>query len=388
MESALRPREIQSRIRAGQSVDEVAEIAGMPLDRLRTFAGPIIAEREHIASLALATTVRRRGETSAHRNLRTTVAERLLSCSIDADTVDWDAWRLDDGRWSVSAAYRDTDDSEHTAVFLFDLRGKFSVAGNDDARWLLNEQRGGTRRDIKPGDPDDEPTVDLADELALIRATQEERSSTEDAAQHTVQPGGTGQPSGPLLTAVPDVEAPLDLAGGSTIGIGSGPAMDTEQPEPSEPGGDPTDSTAEDDEDFAAGEQTAVADDSALDTLYDLMGGDDDTEDSSQPYAGLSDASAVPEIDSSGWEPALVVDYPVEPGPVEEPEQPALVRLEPEQEAEEVTAAEQEHAPGRQQPGTSAPTKKTPLKQTANKKRAAVPSWDEIMFGGPPREKH
>ncbi len=438
MESALRPREIQSRIRAGQSVDEVAEVAGLPPERLQVFAGPVIAEREHVASLALATTVRRRGETSAHRNLRTTVAERLLLASIDADTVDWDSWRMDDGRWSVSAKYRGRDDSDHTAIFHFDLRGKFSVAGNDDARWLLGEHFGRSERETVASDPDHEPTVDLTDELALVRATQEDRATIEgnDAAE---------PPPGRLVTAVPAADQPIDQADEPTTDIEPADAKAAELV------ADDTVAEVSVAEDTVAEDTGAVDGDSALDTLYDmmagddLMGGDGSAEDSVQVDGGLSDATAVPETDNAGWEPALVVDYPAEPGPVEEPEQPALVDLDPEQEAEETAAAEQERsvrrrkgkprtstAPEPRTPEPMTPEPKTPEpktpepktpepktpepkttepasaeagpepsepevsepevteappKKTANKKRAAVPSWDEIMFGGPPREK-
>src|SRR6478735_12289429 len=52
MESALRPRDIQARIRAGESPEAVAAIAQMPMERVMAFAGPVLAERDHIASLA------------------------------------------------------------------------------------------------------------------------------------------------------------------------------------------------------------------------------------------------------------------------------------------------------------------------------------------------
>src|SRR6476469_8612360 len=77
MESALSPREIQTRIRSGESLEDVAKVAGIPLDRVERFAAPVIAEREYVAAQAMSSSVRRRGETSGHRNLRLTIAERL-----------------------------------------------------------------------------------------------------------------------------------------------------------------------------------------------------------------------------------------------------------------------------------------------------------------------
>ena len=66
MESALRPRDIQARIRAGESPEEVASAAGTTVDAIMGFAGPVIAERQHVAATALKASVRRRsGESSS-----------------------------------------------------------------------------------------------------------------------------------------------------------------------------------------------------------------------------------------------------------------------------------------------------------------------------------
>ena len=59
-----------------------------------------------------------------------------------------------------------------------------------------------------------------------------------------------------------------------------------------------------------------TADVSPIGTLYEMLGGDGYTEDSPRVYSGLSDATAVPEtetITDGGWEPAIVINYPVEP---------------------------------------------------------------------------
>ena len=101
MESALRPRDIQARIRAGASPDEVAEAAGVPVEKIAAFADPVIAERDYIAGLARTNPVRRRGETTSHRTLRNAVADALAAKGVDADEAEWDAWKLEDRRWQV-----------------------------------------------------------------------------------------------------------------------------------------------------------------------------------------------------------------------------------------------------------------------------------------------
>ncbi|NHB83679.1 DUF3071 domain-containing protein [Tessaracoccus sp. HDW20] len=97
------PREIQARIRSGASVADVAAESGMDPERIEAFAGPVLAEREHIAGAAQATTIRRRGEAGSHRRLGDLIATRLRSRGIDSDRVVWDAWRQSDLKWRVVA---------------------------------------------------------------------------------------------------------------------------------------------------------------------------------------------------------------------------------------------------------------------------------------------
>ena len=58
VESPLRPKEIQERIRAGESADEIADAAGVPIERVRWFEGPVLAERAYKAQEAQSAMVR------------------------------------------------------------------------------------------------------------------------------------------------------------------------------------------------------------------------------------------------------------------------------------------------------------------------------------------
>ena len=139
-----------------------------------------VAEREHVAGLAMTYSARRRGETSASRTLRQVLSERLLTRGTDIDTVTWDSRRLDDGRWAVTADYV-IDGTEHRATFFFDVAGRYSVAGDDEGRWVLGDVA--PARPPQPGESDDdtEPTIDLSDELALVRAIQDIPPATRQA---------------------------------------------------------------------------------------------------------------------------------------------------------------------------------------------------------------
>lgn len=141
MESALRPRDIQARIRAGESPEAVAAVAQMPMERVMAFAGPVLAERDHVASLAQRASVRRRGGGDAPtRNLGAWVTERLRIRGVDPASAEWDAWRRDDGRWAVRVSYFAEENDEKVAMFAYDAPGRYAVPDDDEARWLVGEQ--------------------------------------------------------------------------------------------------------------------------------------------------------------------------------------------------------------------------------------------------------
>lgn len=317
MDSALTPREIQARIRAGEPLSEVARAAGMGTEWVEPFAAPVLAEREFVAGQAQAHPVRRGAETIAHRTLGQVVEDRLASRRVDPETVTWDAWKIEARRWLVRVDY-DSGKSHREARFIYDASGRFSTADNDDARWLLGLQSAshGPQPGRRRRDEEAEPTVDLNDELALVRVVQPRADEPADP-DDTVPMGE--------LDEIDDAYAEGELA-----------------------------------------EVDGVYDivptaDSGLDVLYDMLSSFD--EDSVQIYAGLirpSDAPvARPILDEAPGEDT------------EEPEAEALSEPVPEPEAEPVPAEPEQPA-----------LVDEPVARP-KRKRAHVPSWDEIMFGSP-----
>ncbi|MEU8891877.1 septation protein SepH [Streptomyces sp. NPDC048442] len=137
VESHLRPRDIQARIRAGASAEEVAQMAGIPVDRVRRFEGPVLAERAFMAERARKTPVRRPGE-NAGPQLGEAVQERLLLRGADKETVLWDSWRRDDGTWEVLLVYRVAGEP-HSASWTYDPPRRLVAAVDDEARSLIGE---------------------------------------------------------------------------------------------------------------------------------------------------------------------------------------------------------------------------------------------------------
>ena len=137
-ESKLRPREIQARIRAGQSLDEVALASGMPADRVLRYASPVLHEREHIAQEAAKANVKR-DDHGAVMLLGELVAERLEERGVPREGMEWDAWRREDGGWEVRLDYL-AGGSERSALWVFDPVRRTVTPDDDDARWLLEEE--------------------------------------------------------------------------------------------------------------------------------------------------------------------------------------------------------------------------------------------------------
>ncbi|MFJ4204249.1 septation protein SepH [Streptomyces sviceus] len=137
VESHLRPRDIQARIRAGATAEEVAQLAGIPVDRVRRFEGPVLAERAFMAERARKTPVRRPGE-NAGPQLGEAVQERLLLRGAEKDTVQWDSWRRDDGTWEVLLVYCVAGEP-HSASWTYDPPRRLVQAVDEEARSLIGE---------------------------------------------------------------------------------------------------------------------------------------------------------------------------------------------------------------------------------------------------------
>lgn len=128
----LSPREIQARIRAGATTQEVADDAGLPIERVRRYEGPVLAEREHIAEQARGTRV---GRDVGAPTLGDLVTDRLAARGVDLASLAWDAARDASGPWVVLARFA-VGDAEHEARWTFDPAKRTVVADEDEARWL------------------------------------------------------------------------------------------------------------------------------------------------------------------------------------------------------------------------------------------------------------
>ena len=101
-ESRHSPREIQARLRAGQTPERVARAAGVPLDRVTRFQGPVLSERALVLDAARDATLSRARRGDSASPLGPSVAANLAAKGLAADSGDWTAYRRPDGAWVVA----------------------------------------------------------------------------------------------------------------------------------------------------------------------------------------------------------------------------------------------------------------------------------------------
>lgn len=133
---ALSPRDIQARIRSGESADEVARIAGVPVDRVLRYAGPVLQERAMLAQHARRTKLKGHDKTAT---LAQIVDARLAQHGVDAEKISWDAYRREDGTWRIVATW---PSGKATAQAVWELdKARQIVSAHDDMAQYLSVDR-------------------------------------------------------------------------------------------------------------------------------------------------------------------------------------------------------------------------------------------------------
>jgi len=135
VESPLRPKEIQERIRAGETADEIADAAGVPIERVRWFEGPVLAERAYKAQEAQSAMVRRPGDSGPGPRLGEVVTERLGALGSSADDAQWDSTKRGDGSWQVQLVFS-SGGRARTAEWIYDPRRRHATPADEGAAML------------------------------------------------------------------------------------------------------------------------------------------------------------------------------------------------------------------------------------------------------------
>jgi len=185
MESSLSPRDIQTRIRRGESVEQVAEIGGTSVEQIMGFATPVIAEREHMVEQALETRVRRKHVSGTPVALGALVDEALVGRGVTPEDATWDSWRREDGRWTIQLVLPDAT----TAEFCFDHKSRYVVPDDATARDLVGDLASEDSLDMAIADAVRSGMPDAVEAAELVEGDAEdtERIVDDHAPVHSLK---------------------------------------------------------------------------------------------------------------------------------------------------------------------------------------------------------
>jgi hypothetical protein len=265
--STLRPREIQERLRAGETCEALAEASGLPIEHVRRFEYPVASEREHSISRVRAKAVLTDDDSAT--TLGEVADERLRSRGVRPDDARWTATRQGTHPWMVQVEFTAAE-RPRVARWSLEPRGGFVTALDDEARWLgLPEDDGGpalagvsalpphrsNQHPSRPAAPEPDDTDLLLDNLSERRGQRPARRPTPDAELPDLMelddldgpeapPDAEPEPSAAVVdigarrggsrqrmpqVLVPDSPADLEWEGPSQWEI-SAPAPDAERP--------------------------------------------------------------------------------------------------------------------------------------------------------------
>ena len=330
------PREVQARIRAGADAVEVAAQTGLDVDYVRRFEGPVLAERAHVADLARATAVDRGGDPTL--DLERVVVEVLTGEGHDVDDIGWDSRKVDGTRWQVVVT-----------------SGRGHRTDRTEATWGFDT----TTRSLEPVDAEAERLTGV-ERRRRLSAVRETVFDVERPAPTPAGRGGTVE----LLDALARQRGrrPVTRPAGPVDGGGDAvPSVD--RPDDLPVGG------SDDDREVGAGVDSDV-----------------------DPGTGTVDAAslepAVGPGDPAGASRPRVVAHRTHLEESELSIEPDLLtELELDQPDTRVAARQARSIRGHQPPPTPQDQPVVRAQPTATaggrarRRRSAVPSWDEIVFG-------
>jgi hypothetical protein len=141
-------KEMQRRLRAGETIDAIARDGNVSVEKVDRFAGPILQERIFIIDQVHGLTPRREGKDGGRDNLTflEIVVSKLAPRGVDIDAIDWNTWRLEDGSWTIELHYPNRD-GVGVAQFSFDGQRRSITPLDENASWMMGEEAPARRID-------------------------------------------------------------------------------------------------------------------------------------------------------------------------------------------------------------------------------------------------
>lgn len=191
-ERKARPRDIQSLIRGGMTAEEVASSTGEELAYIERFEGPVVAERNHVLSSALSIPV-------ASGDIDPLAGETTFGAAIDerlndlrASDRSWAAWKDREGAaWVVRLRFT-TEAIQHEAMWGYEpkkatltprSKEAISLSQTGDASSVLVPRLRAIDRRNRPSTPDAAATGEVSAPADAAGAPPiSQRATARDAA--------------------------------------------------------------------------------------------------------------------------------------------------------------------------------------------------------------
>ena len=169
----LSPREIQDRIRSGQTVEELIEYSGMQPRKIESFAYPVLAERARIAELGKQSKPRRL-DGPAKLSLWEILATAFAARGQELSDATWDAYRDPSGQWIVTVTWN-VGHTTNVAEWSYQAEGlsALTIARNELAAELIDPDFARRNRDLAPQANQASDTADASEMPAAWQSPAE-----------------------------------------------------------------------------------------------------------------------------------------------------------------------------------------------------------------------
>jgi hypothetical protein len=130
-------KEIQARLRAGESMGSISRTTDWAVEKIEKFSGPILQERAYVIETALKSFLRREASSPT---LGEATDVQLSSHGVDMEAVEWNTHRNVDGTWNIVVQYPNIDGTAE-ANWNFELGNRILTAKDDSARWIAGDAK-------------------------------------------------------------------------------------------------------------------------------------------------------------------------------------------------------------------------------------------------------
>ena len=157
----ISPKEIQARLRAGESVEQLARAAGVPLARVARYSGPVQGEMARMIDAVRSSYVVRGRLGRSAVDLGTAVDAALEHGGADDESTEWTTYRQENGCWLVTVRWYSRKRTR-TASWLYDPAQRTVTPSDHAAAALAFQESEEAAAKRKPPAPPKKPTAKKA----------------------------------------------------------------------------------------------------------------------------------------------------------------------------------------------------------------------------------